>query len=66
MSESGTYIVEGCPVRLQDVLKVREIICFFCRYLENEVFKKYADRLCFITPDVTQFIKLYEGELCKF
>ena len=33
------------------------------RYLEYEVFKEHADKVCFITPDVTQFIKLYEGEV---
>ena len=33
------------------------------RYLEKKVFQEYSDRLCLITPDVTQFIKLYEGLL---
>lgn len=32
------------------------------RYLEYVVFKDYAAKVCFVTPDVTQFIKLYEGE----
>lgn len=27
------------------------------------MFKEHADKVCFITPDVTQFIKLYEGEV---
>ena len=35
------------------------------RYLEYQVFKEYADKVCFITPDVTQFIKLYEGEFYR-
>ena len=30
------------------------------------MFKEYADKVCFITPDVTQFIKLYEGEFYRF
>ena len=34
-----------------------------CRYLEYEVFREHADKVCFITPDVTQFIKLYEGRV---
>ena len=40
-------------------------VCHFniTRYLEYEVFKEHADKVCFITPDVTQFIKLYEGEV---
>ena len=33
------------------------------RYLECEVFSDHADKVCFITPDVTQFIKLYEGNI---
>ena len=33
------------------------------RYLEYRVFRDCADGVGFITPDVTQFIKLYEG-LC--
>ncbi len=33
------------------------------RYLEKDVFHGYADGVCFITPDVTQFIKLYTGVL---
>jgi sentrin-specific protease 8 len=32
-----------------------------CRYLEYVVFKDYAAAVCFLTPDVAQFIKLYEG-----
>ena len=33
-----------------------------CRYLEYVVFKGYAATVCFLTPDVVQFIKLYEGK----
>ncbi len=32
-----------------------------CRYLEYNIFNEHSDAVCFITPDVTQFIKLYEG-----
>ena len=40
---------ESCPVHLPH------------RYLEYVVFREFSDRVCFVTPDVTQFIKLYEG-----
>lgn len=36
-----------------------------CRYLEYVVFKEQADKVCFVTPDVTQFIKLYGGALAR-
>jgi len=29
--------------------------------LEYRTFSDFANNICFITPDVTQFIKLYEG-----
>ena len=35
---------------------------FLCRYLERIGFKDYAAKVCFVTPDVTQFVKLHEGE----
>lgn len=31
------------------------------RYLEKEVFRDFTEDVQFITPDVTQLIKLYEG-----
>ena len=40
-----------------------DVCLFTTRYLEYEVFQEYANKICFITPDVTQFIKLYEGEI---
>lgn len=47
-------------------VSVRVRVC--SRYLEYVVFKDYAAKVCFVTPDVTQFIKLYEGraELAVF
>ena len=35
--------------------------CPYYRYLEHDVFHQYRELVSFITPDVTQFIKLYEG-----
>ena len=34
-----------------------------CRYLEYDVYHAFADKVCFITPDVTQFIKLYDQSI---
>ncbi len=36
------------------------LLCF-CRYLGQELFSDSRDRVCLITPDVTQFIKIYNG-----
>lgn len=46
------------------VLEFTEVdVCdqIYHRYLEYEMYKECADKVCFVTPDVTQFIKLYEG-----
>lgn len=32
------------------------------RYLERDVFSPYSERVSFLTPDVTQWIKLGQGE----
>ena len=34
---------------------------FNVRYMEKEVFEGFNEDVQFITPDVTQLIKLYEG-----
>ncbi|XP_064400511.1 sentrin-specific protease 8-like isoform X2 [Halichondria panicea] len=44
-----------------------KIIGFYFEYLEHELFSDNRDQVCFITPDVTQFIKIYNGpELSMF
>ena len=57
MSESGA------PDRKTYISFTPSVTLIITRYLEYEVFKEHADKVCFITPDVTQFIKLYEGEV---
>ncbi|CAI7997267.1 Sentrin-specific protease 8 [Geodia barretti] len=38
------------------------LIGFYFEYLERIGFKDYAAKVCFVTPDVTQFVKLHEGD----
>ena len=46
------------PVRSIRILTFRN---FLNRYMEKEVYKDFNEDVQFVTPDVTQLIKLYEG-----
>ncbi len=41
-------------------MRVCVCVCV-CRYLEYDVYEE-SDKVCFVTPDVVQFMKLYEGD----
>ena len=55
----ATKLLFGC-VGLQRL--VTFVPSLFARYLEYELYSGYVNQVVFVTPDVVQFIKLYNGK----